>query len=464
MQVNMDLHYHSGASGGVGKIKLADFHAVAPKKGIQVVGTGDCLHDQTTDKIPVTWRSKLEAQLVEVGPDAGLFRLQGETGPGKTPRNAFVHFILQTEVIFTCALATGERKSVHTLFFFPSFAAVEEVLRLLAAWEVKTTIGRPYITCETNQEVSERILAILAVDDLIEMVPAHVMTPTGVYGSKNPINFLEEFYGAAAAHIHCVETGLSADPEILGMIPELDDVGLVSNSDAHSIHLHRLGREFTTVDVPELTYPAIIGQLRARKITRTAEFNPTEGKYFLTGHRAGKKGHGKDKYCVFSPAHTPESGLCPICRQPLTVGVLERAYQLTRAQGADRDLRGENSLARQEFVHMVPLVEILAKGYCGVKSPTAKRVTRLYDQIVEVLGNEAEVWFGDDPHIRDRLEEALPEGEALADLIETVKAGNFRYAPIGFDGTYGNLEIGTPQDPADLFETELIHGRYQKTL
>ncbi len=453
--VNMDLHYHSGASGAVGKIRLADFYEIAPKKGISVVGTGDCLHSEATDNIPTTWLEKIKTQLVESAPDSGLFYLR-DAGTD-------VQFLLQTEVIFTCALKKGGRKSVHTLLFFPSFAAIEGVLPMLEKWEVKNTIGRPFVKCEDNEEVGARLNALLEVDDLVEFVPAHVMTPSGVFGSQNPIDYLEDFFGGATDQVHCIETGLSADPHVLGLIPELDGIGLISNSDAHSVHLHRLGREFTVLDLPKnFTYMDIIGKIRAKEIARTAEFNPAEGKFFLSGHRAGKAGHGKN-YCVFSPKHTPKDGRCPICNKPLTIGVLERALELAEVQGSSRKY-GDGPVTKQKFVNMVPLVEILATGYFGSKSVTTKRAINLYDQIVNLLGSEAAMWFMEDAEIKGLLEGNIPDAEKIANLIIEVKRGNFHYAPLGYDGTYGNLIIGTPQDPEALFETKIITGSYQGKL
>ncbi|MFX1298743.1 MAG: endonuclease Q family protein, partial [Promethearchaeota archaeon] len=286
MKVNADLHCHSGASGGVGNL---DIEKVAketmPLKGIHLLGTGDCLHPQ--------WNSYLKEILIESSD--GVF----------TPTfSSAIKFILQTELIFTCAVKMG-RKSVHIVFLFPSFETVEKMLVLFKKWDVKNTIGRPFVKCEDNADVAKKLYQINKIDDLIEIIPAHVMTPQGVFGSDNPIDHLNEFFGDSEELIYAVETGLSADPIILGLIPELDKRTLISNSDAHSHHLERLGREFTTFNLRELTYSAIIKAIRSNDIIRTCEFNPSEGRYFLSGHRAGKQGHG-DKFCVFSPTFTPK--------------------------------------------------------------------------------------------------------------------------------------------------------------
>ncbi|MHA1386699.1 MAG: endonuclease Q family protein [Candidatus Helarchaeota archaeon] len=425
MLINIDLHYHSGYSGGVGQIQLRNFLETGPKKGIDVFGTGDCLHS--------IWLKTLQNQLVETENDSGIFYL------GK---NKNVKFILQTELIFTCAIGK-KRKSAHILFLFPSFSSISRILKLFKKWGVKNTIGRPFVICKDNEDVGDKLNKIVDVDEFIEFIPAHVMTPEGVFGPKNPINYLEEFFGNATDKINIVETGLSADPFILGLIPELDKIGLISNSDAHSTWLNRCGREFTTLEIKnsDFSYSEIIQLFRNKSIIRTCEFNPTESKFFLTGHRAGKAKHGKD-YCVYSPGYTKKNKKCPICGKKLTIGVLERALELTKIQGANRKF-GFLPLKKQKFIHMVPLIEIIAY-HNNIKSVTSKRIIKVYDQIIELIGNECEMWFLENSVIREKLENNIsPE---LIDLIIEIKKGNFSFSPIGFDGTYGKLLVGKKED------------------
>ncbi|MBD3229067.1 MAG: hypothetical protein GF329_12840 [Candidatus Lokiarchaeota archaeon] len=420
------MHYHSGHSGGVGKIKLSDFLKTGPLKGIDIIGTGDCLH---TD-----WLRTLKSQLIEVSD--GIFALEDYENGTK--------FILQTELIFTCALDSG-RKSVHIVFLFPSYEAIDGILQLFDKWDVKNTIGRPFIVCDDPKEVGERILKIFDIEEYIEVVPAHVMTPNGVYGSNNPINHLKDFFGEAADRLQIFETGLSADPLILSLIRELDDKTLISNSDSHSTRLYRLGREFTSIEVKDLNYESIIKSLRENNVVFTAEFNPTEGKYFLTGHRAGKKDHNTS-FCSYSPKYTPKNGKCPICGKDLTVGVLERAMQLSKVQGDMREY-GFLSPGRKDFIHMVPLIEIIANNL-GIVTLSAKTVKKEYLKIVREVGNECELWFKDKKEIENKLNGVVEKD--LIDDINQVKDGNFCFEPVGFDGSYGELKIGKNIDFFDV--------------
>lgn len=438
MLVNCDLHSHSGYAGGVGQISLDDLEKAMEKKGIQVFGTGDCLHTE--------WRSFLKDNLIEK--EDGLFSKEGN----------HARFLLQTEVIFTCSIGSG-RKSVHTVLLFPSFEAVDKTCGLLEDMSVKNTIGRPFIKCDDKRDVGSKICRILDVDDGIEVIPAHVMTPQGVYGSNNPVNKIGDFYGCAIERISAVETGLSADPEVLSLIPELDDYALVSNSDAHSAALNRMGREFTTFDVPYISYGAIVDAIRRNKVARTAEFNPTEGRFFLTGHRVGKKGHG-DAYCAFSPKFTPKDGKCPICGKELTVGVLERAFQIRDAQGGVREL-GELSSSAKEFIKMVPLVEVIAYSF-GVSSVTSGKVVSVYNDVVGAFGSEADLWFEKAAVIERKLSSIGIASEIIDNIIK-IKDGDFCFSPAGFDGTYGKLKVGEKED---IFNVNIVSGHLgaQKTL
>lgn len=441
MLINIDLHYHSGYSGGVGQINLVDFLKTGPKKGIDVFGTGDCLHEQ--------WLKELKIQLTETFKDTGIFQLNKQDS---------VYFILQTELIFT-SLIKKHRKSVHIVFLFPSYNSIFATLKLFEEWNVKNTIGRPFVICKNNEDVGDKLNKILDINEYIEFIPAHIMTPEGVFGSKNPINYLEDFFGGATDRIHVVETGLSADPLILGLIPELDKIGLISNSDAHSTSLDRCGREFTTLEFKksELTFFKIIATLRNNYIQRTGEFNPTEGKFFLTGHRAGKTKHNND-YCVYSPNYTPKDKKCPICGKELTIGVLERALELSKIQGGNRKF-GYLPLERPKFIHMVPLMEILAYFY-QVKSSKSKKIITDYDKIINLLGNECEMWFLDNFLIEEKLNKEMPD--ELINLIIEIKNGNFCFSPMGFDGTYGKLVIGKKED---LFSTNFCSKKqFQKKL
>ena len=431
MEINCDLHCHSGFAGGVGNISLDDIDRTMPLKGIDIIGTGDALQKN--------WVDSLQADLREES--HGIF----STGPEKS-----VRYVLQSEIIITSPIRQG-RKSVHHVFLFPSFDSIGKCRALMESWGVKLAIGRPFLKCRDKADVCNKLRKIHGIDPLIESFPAHVMTPDGIYGSNNPIIHMREFYGEAVESISAVETGLSADPVVLSQIPELDRYTLLSNSDAHSAQLHRMGREFTTLEIRKLDFSEIIRAIRNNKVSHTAEFNPTEGRYFLTGHRKGKKGHG-DRYCVYSPRHTPRDKKCPICKKNLTIGVLERSQILKMEQGGEDREWGYRPRNTPDFVHMVPLIEII--GYTlGVRTPTSKRVVSKYHDVVRHLGNECAMWFMKESDILKRLEGNVEE--TLLRNILKIKRGEFTFVPMGYDGTYGNLRIGEESDIFDIKEIRM---------
>lgn len=435
MEINCDLHAHSGYAGGVGKISLKKIDEMMVLKGIDVVGTGDCVHPG--------WSQYLRENLKECAD--GIFSFEER----KTK------FVLQTEVIVTCEVETG-RKSVHTVVLFPSFDAVDQACRMLEKWGVKNTIGRPFVVCEDSTDVSQKLYELTDIDSKIEVIPAHVLTPDGIYGSNRPITYLHEFFGDFSSRILAIETGLSADPGILRLIPELQGRTWISNSDAHSHHLHRMGREFTTFDVQKMTYSQVVEAIRKNKVVRTAEFHPAEGRYFLTGHRSNRKGHN-GYYCYFSPEYVPEGHKCPICSKKLTIGVLERAVTLERKQPSSEDGKRSreigtmkaNETKKRKFVNMIPLAEIIAKGL-KIQSVTAKKVLKEYKRVVDLVGSECDLWFMDDTTLEEVLKGNI--ADSIYSVILTVKRGEFGFYPPGFDGEYGKLFLGKLVDVTDLWE------------
>lgn len=423
MELIVDLHSHSGHAGGVGNVSPAAVAGTMARKGIQVFGTGDCLQPD--------WYQSLQSMLVEK--ESGLFALAEADGS-----TAEARFVLQTEIIITADVPSGGRKGTHVVLLFPGFAAAAEVAAILKGRASKLNMGRPFVKCGDSSDVSALLYEICAVDPHIVIVPAHVLTPQGIYGSDHPVTFMTEFFGDFADEIYVVETGLSADPEILGLIPELDKRALISNSDCHSAALNRVGREFTALDVKERSFPAIVEALRKRSILYTAEFSPAEGRFFLTGLRAGKQGLGPDQFCYFSPDTVPEDGRCPISGKPLTVGVLQRALQLGALQGEPRSL--ESVTPTQDCIHMVPLVEVIACAL-GVKSASSRKVLAVFDAILDRCETESSVWKFSDKELESRL-----RGVLLPEVLETlvqVRRGDFTFEPLGYDGTYGTLAVGS---------------------
>lgn len=424
MHYVVDLHSHSGYAGGVGDISLAVVASTMAKKGINAFGVGDCLQP--------AWREKLSGLLVEKEPGLyGLSEHSSETEPAR--------FVMQTEVIFTSPVVSGGRKGTHVVLLFPNFSCVDGGIALLRKWGVKLAMGRPFIKCDSADVVAERCAAFRDLDPSVMIIPAHVFTPQGIYGSDHPVDSLREVFGDFSDSITTVETGLSSDPALLAMLPELDGMTLLSNSDCHSGALNRVGREFTALEIDAApSYEGIVSSLRNGRVLYTAEFPPAEGRYFLTGHRAGLERHDSG-FCYYSPGESPSDGRCPICGKKLTVGMLDRLLYLSRHQCKPGEVRTLDSVVpRQKMKTLVPLVEVIARGL-GIKSVTSRKVLSCYDMIIERIGTEAALWNVSVAELGKVLHDAVPV--SVLTSIEQVSSGDFSFQP-GFDGQYGELRLG----------------------
>lgn len=190
-----DLHCHSSYAGGTGSLDLKTAVMNMPLKGVKLVGTGDCLYPP--------WLEILKEQLIDLD-DNGVFELKGANEYEQQTK-----FVLQTELAITAPIGTN-RKNVHGIFLFPNFTVVEEVIKAIENLGVKNSMGRPFLTNNSIEELSDKLNTILDIDDLIEFIPAHVLVPLGIFGSNPSITFMREFFGDATDRIHAFETGLSA--------------------------------------------------------------------------------------------------------------------------------------------------------------------------------------------------------------------------------------------------------------
>lgn len=424
MRFITDLHIHSRYSRACSKnLTLSNLAAWASAKGIDILATSDFTHP--------LWLKEIEQKLEPA--EEGLFRLKkayrkedGEGNYEAAPMAADareVRFILATEV--SCIYKkNGRTRRLHLLIFAPSIAAVQKIVATLERLECNVrSDGRPILGLEGKE-----ILKIaLDADPRCMVVPAHAWTPWfSVFGSESGFDSLEECFEELTPHIHAIETGLSSDPAMNGRLSQLDNVMLISNSDAHG--LRNLGREANVFDLEKPSYDAIMNVLRNRdraKFLFTIEFFPEEGKYHVDGHRA----------CDFvcEPEETVRrKGICPKCGKPLTRGVLGRVHAL-----ADRNHDGGVSHA-QPSKAIVPLEEII--GEAVGKGRASKAVFAQYKAMISSIGSEFSILL-DVP--RERIVAAT--NEKMAEAIQRVREGKLNILP-GYDGIYGTVHIFEKQE------------------
>lgn len=395
-KVVADLHLHSSYARATSKdLNFDTLVSWAKLKGINLLSSADFTH-------PI-WAKETQAKLKDKG--NGFFSYQG------------FDFILGAEV--SCIFSQGGRlRRVHLLLYVPSWKALEKVNQELGKRGKLASDGRPILGLSARNVLE----LLLEADPNSIMIPAHAWTPWfGVLGQNGGFDSLEECFGDLSQYIYAVETGLSSDPEMNWRVPELDSRSIVSFSDAHSAP--KMGRELTIFDMND-GYLGLLEALKKQSIAKTIEFYPEEGKYHYNGHRN----------CDFkeTPSQTVarESLLCPICKRPLTIGVMHRVQSLADKKRPE----GYQNSARPQFSKLVPLQEVIAESH-GLPH-TSPKVRRIFLDLVPALGSELDIL---EKHSLEDLTKQT-NNQRLVEAIDRVRSGNIHIDP-GYDGVYGVVEI-----------------------
>ena len=156
---------------------------------------------------------------------------------------------------------------------------------------------------------------------------------------------------------------------------------------------------------------------------------------------------------MFSPKYIPKDDICPICKKELTIGVLQRTFEISRAQGSERELG--DFVSSTPFVQMVPLIEVILAGL-NLSTVGSKRANKVYREVVGLFGSEANLWKTTAHKAEEKLDEVNPE---IKKAIVEIKKGNFTFKPLGYDGTYGSLTIG---ETSDFLDINIINHSSQK--
>lgn len=420
MRCIADLHIHSRFSRACSR--HLNLHTIAywcRAKGVDVVSCGDFTHPQ--------WFKELEAGLEEAEP--GLYRAKPAAFDYQDPK-AFmpgvsysnqqlkeVRFLISTEVsaIFSQG---GQVRRLHLMLLTPSLEAAKKITASLEKSGAKlASDGRPILGMSAKQIL--RI--ILEVDERCMMIPAHAWTPWfAVFGSKSGFDSLEECFEELTEHITSIETGLSSDPPMNWQVKNLDKITLVSNSDAHSPQ--NIAREANVFDLPQLSYDSICSAIRdgdKKRFLYTIEFYPEEGMYHFDGHRA----------CDVSlePKETRQhKGLCPACKKPLVIGVMNRVEELAT--------RKDKPKGRIPYKSIVGLDDVVAEAV-GSKGRRTKKVMAHYEELIKKFGNELNVLL----YVAegDLKKGTLPE---IAEGVRRNRAGEVEIIP-GYDGVYGQVKL-----------------------
>ena len=411
MILTADLHIHSRYSMATSpQMDFPTIAAQALKKGIQLVGTGDCLHPR--------WLAEIK-QLEEVD---GFFQLTGDRDKAAT------RFVLTVEV--------EDQRRVHHLLIVPTIAKAEELYESFRPHSPDIeSDGRPSLRLSGTE------IAAYARDAEALIGPCHAFTPwTSLYAYHTS---LPACYGDMAGYLSFVELGLSADSSYADRITELRDLTFLTNSDAHSPYPIRLAREFNRFSVQGEGFEelkAAIKRERGRKPVLNVGFPPAEGKY-------------NESACTRCYTHyslrdaVARRWRCP-CGGLIKKGVRDRVNELA-------DCDGTHPEHRPPYVHLIPLAEII--GLALEKAPNSKAVQDIWELFLAEFGSEVTVLV-DAPVAAF---EAL-HGGITADTLDTVvgaikafRNGNIFVVP-GGGGKYGVIQL-KPGLQEDLHEGAKVH-------
>ncbi len=386
---NADLHLHSRFSIGTSpKMDLPHMSKAARIKGVDMLGTGDCLYRP--------WLDELESNLEKIG---------------DRYENNGVAYIIQAEVETTI----GGR--IHHLLFFPSLSSAYKLHDIiLEGGYSQLTSGRPQL------KMSPEGLVSLARGVGALIGPSHAFTPwTSMYAAFESIH---DCYGTNTKHVTFLELGLSADTQMASKIAELDSCTFITCSDAHSPSPDKLGREITRFYLNRASFREInkaFEGVNGRKIVLNVGLDPREGKYHLTGCRRCKKAYNLEDIIVEGRVLKT----CPVCGGPLKIGVKDRIQLITLKSNE------VSSARRPPYIHTVPLTEILK----AMKKSQRLNVKEVYEALMQQFDNEIAVLI-DAP-----LASVKDYQPRLAEILERFREDAIDFEFVGRGGWYGKIKI-----------------------
>ncbi len=406
MRVNSDLHIHSNYSAATSpRMDLPTLAKEAARKGIQLLGTGDCLHPK--------WLSGIK----DLDEKDGIFYFKGKEDG--------TNFVLTVEV--------EDNKRVHHLLILPSIAKAEQLYESFRSYSADIdSDGRPSLRL-SGAEIAEH-----AKDAEALIGPCHAFTPwTALYAYHNS---LAECYGDMSSYVSFVELGLSADSSYADKISELHGLTFLTNSDAHSPYPIRLAREFNRFQMDSMSFEdlkAAIERRNGRKPVLNVGLPPKEGKY-------------NESACIRCYKHyslreaTIRKWRCE-CKGMIKKGVRDRVNELADCDGTPPE-------HRPPYMHLIPLAEII--GLAVQKSASSKTVNGIWESLLAEFGTEVNVLVD---AAMDELQSANRDARVV-DAISAFRAGKIFIIP-GGGGKYGVIAL-SPEGREDAEEEE--HERVQK--
>ncbi|MCX8163714.1 MAG: endonuclease Q family protein [Candidatus Micrarchaeota archaeon] len=380
-----DLHIHTKYDIGCSpNLELKTIAKYSKIKGVNLASTGSFTHRTYLKELKNIFSKQNEEEFLE---------LEG------------VYFLPATEV--NNVFEDNKKRRIHNLIIFSNLEECEQFNDLV---EKKSYLGSDGRLC-LKLNLEETLDYIFEVKKEALFIPAHIWTPWyGIFGSKSGYNNLKEAFGKKTSKIYAVETGLSSDPAMNWRCDFLDNLALVSFSDAHSPE--NIGREATVIELNKPNYKEFFYSIKNNKIKKTIEFFPQEGKYYQSGCRK----------CAIKT----ELERCPKCNKKIAQGVLNRIKQICGNKKSTRKIKNE-------FCYVIPLKKLIAAALD--KNEKSKAVEEKYLELI-LNYNSTEL----DILVNLKIEKIKKMDFELGLMIEKMRTGQLKIEP-GYDGVFGKIQL-----------------------
>lgn len=214
-------------------------------------------------------------------------------------------------------------------------------------------------------------------------------------------------------------------------VGELKDFPFLTNSDAHSPWPHRLGREFNTLELEDISYSSIKNAIANKEIKANYGLVPNLGKYHMTACTKC--------YKIIDPMVAKENKMKCSCGGTIKKGVDFRISEIADyAEPKHPDFR-------PDYIHLMPLAELISTVYD--KGVTTKTVQGKWQKLVDVFGTEIDVL------ISSPIDKISKIDSNVGQVIESFRNKSIDVIP-GGGGQYGRI----------LFDNAVSKRKTTKTL
>ena len=386
MIISADLHIHSPYSKRLeNPVTLKQFAENAKLKGLDIIGTGDCLHPK--------WMQEIQG-FDEV--ESGTYEFQN------------IRFVLTSEV--------ETKDSVHHLIIFPDASAAthfRELIKPIA--ENISSHGRPKVN-SNSVEIAEKAADVNAL-----IGPAHLFDVHS--GAYSRYQSLTDCYQHMSSYVSFVELGLAANTFLADKISELHEYTFLTNSDTHNPHPIRLAREFTQFQVRKPSFHELADAIQRKNGNRPVlniGIPPEEGKYYDTACQKCQM-----HYSFYQAAEQQWKCDCGgMIKKGITDIINKKASYYP----------SQHPIHRPQYVSFLPLHEIITR-VCHAQNPFTDVVTRQWNRLINTFGSEITTLLYTP---QEDLLKISPPG--LSEAILSFRNATVHFHP-GGGGTYGSVTI-----------------------